>query len=245
MKVAPRRTADSYLQQNCERNRKRASILLVSGILLILLAVILLVTISAPWPIILIVLGLVCLWISRNYFEIAFNYSAGIEGENAVVEALQVLDDNYYLINDVIKTGWGGNIDHVLLGPHAIFAIETKNYSGDIRCDGDQWRKKGRRRLYTIDSASKQARGNAKYLSSLIQEKTDLRIFVTPICVFTNPYSSLKLRKPTVNVLRLDELVTFIRETKSSTRLSESQMQVVAQCILEEPTEKIEDSKND
>jgi len=235
----------AYLQRGYERNRKTAYILLLSGILLILVAVILLKTIHAPWPIIFIILGLVYLGISKNYFERSFDYGAGIQGEKAVVEALQALDDNYYLINDVVRSGRGGNIDHVLLSPYAIFAIETKNYSGDIRCNGDQWSKKGRRRLYRIDSVSKQARGNAKYLSGLINKKTNLRISVIPICVFTNPSMSLKLRKPTLNVLRLDELVTFIRETEPLTRLSDSEMQSVAQCILEEPTEKIEDSKHD
>jgi hypothetical protein len=217
----------------------------VAGILFLILGGILFVTIRAPWSIILIVLGLVYLGLSWNYSERSSNYSAGIEGEKAVVEALQALDDNYYLINDVVRSGRGGNIDHVLLSLYAIFAIETKNYSGDIRCNGDQWSKKGRRRLYRIDSVSKQARGNAKYLSRLIHEKTNLRISVIPICVFTNPSMSLKLRKPTLNVLRLDELVTFIRETEPLTRLSDSEMQSVAQCILEEPTEKIEDSKHD
>ncbi len=227
---------DFYLQRSYERNRKIASFLLVAGILFLILGGILLVTIRTQWPIILIVLGLAYLGLSRNYFERSSNYSAGIEGEKAVVEALKALDDNYYLINDVIKTGGGGNIDHVLLGSYAIFAIETKNYSGDIRCDGDRWRKKGARRLYMIDSVSKQARGNAKYLSELIHRKTNLRIYVTPLCVFTNPSVSLKLHKPNLNILRLDELVNFIRETKSSIHLSESEIQTVAKCILEEPT---------
>jgi len=232
VRVASRKT-DFYLQRSYERNRKIASFLLVAGILFLILGGILFVTIRAPWSMILIVLGLVYLGLSWNYFERSSNYSAGIEGEKAVVETLQALDDNYYLINDVMRSGRGGNIDHVLFGPYAIFAIETKNYSGDIRCDGDQWRKKGRRRLYPIDSVSKQAQGNARYLSELIRRKTKLRIYITPICVFTNPYVGLKIRKPTVNVLRLDELVAFIRETKSATCFSESEIQVVAKCILE------------
>ena len=229
---------DSYLQRSYEHNRRKALVFLLSGIFLMVLGGTVIGGFSPSWEVIVIVLGLASLAISWNYLKRSLNYRAGMEGERAVVEALYALDDNYCLVNDVVKSGRGGNIDHVLLGPHAVFAIETKNYSGDIRCNGDQWRKKGRRRLYPIDSVSKQAQHNAKYLYGLISKKTNIRAPVIPICVFTNPSVDLKLRKPTVKVLRLHELVAFVQEAEPLTHLSALQTQAIVHCILEEPGEK-------
>ena len=162
----------------------------------------------------------------------SLSYKAGIEGEKAVVQALQELDDSHCLINDIMAGRGRGNIDHVLLSPTGIFAIETKNYTGDVRCDGNRWRKKGKRRLYDIPSVSRQAINNADYLGSLIKRKLNLDIPVCPVCVFTNPWVELKLRKPTIPVLRLSELVDFVREIPPLTTLTDSEIQAVSRCIL-------------
>jgi hypothetical protein len=47
---------------------------------------------------------------------------------------LKRLDDSHYLINDVILPSSRGNIDHILLTPKGIFAIETKHWDGEIIC---------------------------------------------------------------------------------------------------------------
>ncbi len=45
-----------------------------------------------------------------------------------VVETLTTLDNSYVLINDVVLPDRKGNIDHILVGPNGVFAIETKSY---------------------------------------------------------------------------------------------------------------------
>lgn len=58
----------------------------------------------------------------------------GIEGEKEVHEVLSQLPDDYYVLDDVIlKKGQGTTqIDHIVVSKYGIFAIETKNYRGDI-----------------------------------------------------------------------------------------------------------------
>lgn len=84
-------------------------------------------------------------------------YKHGFEGENQVTKTLSsTLNDEYYLINDVqLPDGKNGNIDHVVLGPTGIFAIETKNQGGKIECNGDVWNG------VMGKNPSKQARNNA------------------------------------------------------------------------------------
>ncbi len=63
----------------------------------------------------------------------------GLEGENIVLEKLNTLPKNYFVFHDVELPGGYGNIDHIVVGPTGLFVIETKNYSGKYRINGNQW----------------------------------------------------------------------------------------------------------
>src|SRR5208283_273658 len=72
-------------------------------------------------------------------------YNAGWEGEKQVAKLLSSkLSDDYLLINDLYLHN-GDDIDHVVLAPSGIFVLETKNWSGDITCNGDAWQRVGKR----------------------------------------------------------------------------------------------------
>ena len=58
----------------------------------------------------------------------------GERGEMRVASILASLPDQYHVFNDVylINNGHSVQIDHVIISPYGVFAIETKNYSGWI-----------------------------------------------------------------------------------------------------------------
>ncbi|HET9897581.1 MAG TPA: nuclease-related domain-containing protein [Streptosporangiaceae bacterium] len=63
---------------------------------------------------------------------------AGIKGEQSVADALgRSLNDDWVLFRGYHNPR--GEIDHVLLGPRGLVAIEVKNISGVVSCDGDRW----------------------------------------------------------------------------------------------------------
>lgn len=64
--------------------------------------------------------------------------AAGVAGERLAEEELgRALDDQWVLLRGYRNRG--GEIDHVLLGPGGLFAIEVKNQNRTIDCQGDQW----------------------------------------------------------------------------------------------------------
>lgn len=76
-------------------------------------------------------------------------YLKGARGEEAVARALDRLPTGWHIFHGValddtpLSAGGGADIDHVVVAPHAIFVIETKNWSGEITamhntllCDG-------------------------------------------------------------------------------------------------------------
>jgi hypothetical protein len=63
---------------------------------------------------------------------------AGIEGEQEVASQLgRVLGDDWVLLRGYRNRS--GEIDHLLLGPRGLVAIESKHHSSTVHCDGDQW----------------------------------------------------------------------------------------------------------
>lgn len=65
--------------------------------------------------------------------------AAGIEGEQFVADELgRALDDDWVLLRGYKNSR--GEIDHLLLGPKGMVAIEVKNINGTVHCDGDSWR---------------------------------------------------------------------------------------------------------
>lgn len=147
------------------------------------------------------------------YHAIYRNTKRGIEGERRVTQLLSSgLSDKYYLINDVLYTNDRGNkenIDHIVLGPNGIFAIETKDYRGKITCKGSYWSVPfpfGR-------SPSSQAKGNAFWVKKAIDAcgvSGVLNVWVEPIVVFSNPGVELTTIDPEVEVVKLSELAESI-----------------------------------
>ena len=63
---------------------------------------------------------------------------AGIEGEQLVASGLgRVLDDEWTLIRGYRNRR--GEIDHLLLGPRGLIAIEGKHRNALVHCAGDHW----------------------------------------------------------------------------------------------------------
>jgi len=65
-------------------------------------------------------------------------WAAGSAGELLVADELgRALDDEWTLLRGYRNRG--GEIDHLLLGPRGLFAIEVKNQNARVDCHGDQW----------------------------------------------------------------------------------------------------------
>ncbi len=224
-----------YMEGKIKSNRKLA--------LLFFLVCLVVLPFFLYGSIIALVIALV--YLSRNS-----SWKKGIAGEKEVTMALQELDNSYYLLNDVVLYPKHGNIDHIVLGQNGIFVIETKNHKGEIGCKEDEWylltypakkRGSGRRKRPVkkpLPSISKQAKRNATTLKNFIEkyiEEANLKthqIEVNCILTFVDPDLELKLRKPSVDVLRLFGLSEFIKKAKTDNRFSDDELKAFGDIIL-------------
>ncbi|MGE5305668.1 MAG: nuclease-related domain-containing protein [Alphaproteobacteria bacterium] len=162
------------------------------------------------------VIGMVAVFelFRANYDEWEHWY-LGMRGELAVTKELKSLPDDYVLLNDLFLPNGRGNIDHFLLGPNGLFVIETKNYSGNVKCDGDRWFING----HGIKSLSWQAKCNAldvrKSLEAVFFEQRTKLPFVEPVLAFVKHKERLDLHEPTTHVVKAEDLARFVLDYPS------------------------------
>ena len=69
------------------------------------------------------------------------NFYTGARGEERVSSILRNLPDRYHVFNDFVARGV--HVDHVVVGPPGVFAIETKFWNGIVTLEGTEVRVNG------------------------------------------------------------------------------------------------------
>jgi hypothetical protein len=172
----------------------------------------LLVSLYFKVPLLGLLIFVVAFTAIKDPFKRWGNWFVGKRGELAVTETLKRLPNHYAMLNDLTLPESRGNIDHFIVAPHGLYVIEAKNYSGRVKCLGDQWCVNGR----PIKSLSKQAKRNAMVmrdtLAPIFGEHGIIMPYIYPVLVFVKHRGRLTLKDPTIPVLKSEELVDFIQK---------------------------------
>jgi hypothetical protein len=145
-----------------------------------------------PWVasgVALVMVGLAAWQIARTYPR-AKQVGLGYQGEKAVGQCLEQLRaSGYQVIHDV--PGEGCNVDHVLVGPGGVFAIETKTRMkprgrpSEVVFDGE---------TVTVDGHKPdrdpivQVRAAARQVKEIVRRTTGLEVQVRPVVLFPGWY---------------------------------------------------------
>jgi hypothetical protein len=152
------------------------------------------------------------------------NLNRGERGELRVAEALDELRAyGYRPVHDIV--GKNSNIDHVLVGPAGVFAIETKFRTGtgviSFR-DGEGLFVGG---FPEEKDCLKQARGNAAHVNRLIQQSCGRWEWVKPIVVFVGDWRVTDDWGDTdARVFTPDRLVRYIINQQPELKRSEIEL---------------------
>lgn len=84
-------------------------------------------------------------------------WGIGAIGERKTAKALSRLDSNYRILHDRKIRGRKSNIDHIVIGPTGIFAIETKNVKGRVTLQGGHLMVGGRKRDDYVEEVWREA----------------------------------------------------------------------------------------
>jgi hypothetical protein len=180
---------------------------------------------------------MVALLIGFYYYQHKYRvYSGGWQGEKQVAKLLtNNISDDYYLINDLYLHGGGGDIDHLVLAPNGVFVLETKNWSGNISCIGDEWyRERGH---VAGSSPSNQVKRNVIKIKKIIDSSANLRalgIWVEGVVVITNNHATLHLKNATVTILKLSQLPNYLVARGDAPRFSREQLEAIGREIAKQ-----------
>jgi len=159
------------------------------------------------------------------------SYRMGLLGEQAMAEQLQcLLPLGCQVFHDVPGDGkW--NIDHVVVGPAGVFAIETKYRTKQPGKAGERDHEAvfdGNviRFPFGYDaSAPEQANRNARWLANTLSKATGERVTVQPIVALPGWWVTLKTNSD-LKVLSGKQVPTFI--AKEPAQLSEKAIQQIS-----------------
>jgi hypothetical protein len=230
--------SNSYLKNQVRNNLAKAALsILIFGIILFALTL----RVLSTWQVVtleeaglfLSIAPLISFYFYLRKYRI---FRGGWEGEKQVVKLLtDKLNDDYYILNDLYLPNGGGDIDHIILGHNGVFVLETKNWSGSISCNGDEWQRAGKRNF--SGSPSRQVKRNAAKIKQIIDNSQNLRslgIWVEGIVVLTNNHATLHLNNPTVSILKLPQVPSHIVAFRSSRSLSREQLEVIGKEFIKQ-----------
>ena len=157
---------------------------------------------------------------------------AGRLGEASVTELLSGLSDDYFLVNDVILPYECGNVDHVLIGPFGIMALETKRWAGSIRVRNNRWRVNGIPRGDVARQVTDGAIAVKEFLARAHPELgRSLLRWVEGVVVLTHPLCRVKVDRSWAPVVRFSELLRLIEAKPVRPRYTPAQGQMLADVL--------------
>jgi hypothetical protein len=139
-------------------------------------------------------------------------------GEEAVGQYLEekLRPLGYQVLHDI--PGDGFNVDHVVIGPSGIYAIETKTHSkpakgaSSVKYDGEHVTVNG----FAPDrDPVVQAKAEAHWLGDLIEESTGRRFPVQPIVIYPGWFVEKMPENSEVWVLNEKVLPTFVQNART------------------------------
>jgi hypothetical protein len=145
-----------------------------------------------------------------------------VRGERGELKVGEVLDElrawGYRVFHDLQRDGF--NIDHAIVGPAGVFAIETKFRSGHGEIEFRNGEGLFVRGVAEEKDSLKQARGNARELNKLIREHCGIYEWVKPLVVFVGDWKVKdRWRDTDVRVLTTEQLVRYFdRQQPNLTR---------------------------
>lgn len=133
----------------------------------------------------------------------------------AVTEVLKRLPQEYVVVKDVVVPDGRVAFDYVVAGPSGLFAVETKDWTGDVKCSGDDWFV-GRKRVPSPGRPAQiKAAALRKALVNMTYDGERTIPAVAAVLTFTDPDVTVSVSMPSVPAMPVNELLSFIVHYKT------------------------------
>jgi hypothetical protein len=165
-----------------------------------------------PYTVVIVAVLVFVGWRVRRALRELENLRTGLLGEIHIGQFLQnkLLRRGYWVIHDIPLDDL--NIDHAIIGPGGVFAIETKTRlktrgAGKITYDGEKVLVNG---IKPDRDPVAQARAVARKLEDILLKRKAVKVFVRPVVLFPGWYVEKQPKSADVWVLHEDAFVQFV-----------------------------------
>ena len=154
---------------------------------------------------------------------------SGVEGERLFKKYLEKIEGYKFYS---LPLPHGGDIDALLVNKSGVFAFEVKNYSGIIKCVGDNWQrtkvgKGGGHYQGHVGNPSEEARRHARDLQNYLRAR-GIQVDVTPVVVITHTQARIDGSQCSVRVIKPQDAKTLV---SSNEILTEWELKQIAKEI--------------
>lgn len=223
-------TAGDYMKEKALNRRLNA---LMSFFLAVLLAALAIGWFSgymwasrSPWSfaLLLIAVGVIVLGVKRldkqfdKQLHDSRNEEKGADGERDFVKFLKELPDTYTVVSDLDFADSYGNIDHLIIGPTGVFAIDVKDWKGTVASDG-----KGELLLNGRPTDKPQVRSFTRRTMDLrdrLKALTKLEPYIQCVFAFMHTYVEAKWGTTgNLNCIRADQISDYVTKFRANNPL--------------------------
>lgn len=121
----------------------------------------------------------------------------GAEGERLVAAQLAKLGPGWHVVNSVVLSEQGTDLDHLVIGPAGVFCINTKNHpKHKVWVGGDVFMVNGQRQTYVRAS-----RSEGRKVSRLLSAVCPFELTVRPVIAVVNAELEVKQQPADVSVV--------------------------------------------
>ena len=157
------------------------------------------------------------------------NFRKGAAGEELVGYILKGFPEDYVVIYGV-ETRFG-DIDHIVVGPSGVYAIDTKNWRGVVTADG-----KGELLLNGKPTDKPAIRNLIRAIMTIKDEikfHSTFSPYIHALLVFPAARVEAKWgQTESVHCVRADQLYKYIVENKKGKKLSKKEIDAISQAFL-------------
>jgi hypothetical protein len=142
---------------------------------------------------------------AEKFTDRAIAWKDGLVAEENVRGLLETLPNNYYVVDDFVTKK--GTIDHIVVGPKGILAIETKSHKGVVAKDGEKLLRDGQ--PFETDFI-KQAWALSYCVRDLLSVNGVCVLKPQPVIVFTDADVQVKGKVRGVQIVGIKDLHSFL-----------------------------------
>jgi hypothetical protein len=164
---------------------------------------------------------------------------AGLRGEIEVTRQLsEALDRQHYIFNDlkILHGRKSAQIDHLIVSPKGIFAIETKNWRGHIEgsATDDRWRqiKEPGHPPIKVFNPIRQTQRHAELLRGALAAAGIDWPHIYSLVVFLSPRTTFAVPDSTIPVVRPGEAVQYIARFPAERDYTEQEISDVVHFLM-------------